>query len=398
MSMASTLCRRFPKGTAVIEPSENHYYQPLWTLVGGGIQRLEDSVRPTGSLIPGGCTWYKTQVAEFNPEKNLVLTADGNEIKYEFLIVAVGLKLRFDMVAGLKEALGTPGVGCNYSPQTVTDTWKAIQNFEGGNAIFTLPNTPIKCLGAPQKIMYLAEDYFRKNNVRHKAKIMFNTSLEKIFGVKKYADALTKIVKERDIQLNFKRNLFSIKPDKKEAVFEVLDDSSKDKKLETYQYDMIHVTPPMGPPDCLLGSPISDKAGFVDVDKVTMRHKKYNNIFAIGDCANSPNGKTAAAVAGQSGVIKANLFATIDGKRMPAQYDGYTSCPLVTGYGKLILAEFNFNGEPLETFPFDQGKERYTMYYMKKDILPEVYWNGLVRGLWPGVTPLRRTLHLGLKK
>lgn len=290
-------------------------------------------------------------------------------------------------------------MGCNYSASTVTDTWKALQNFEGGNAIFTVPNTPIKCLGAPQKIMYLAEDYFRKNNIRHKANIMFNTSLEKIFGVKKYADALTKIVEKRDIKLNLKRNLVSINPEKKEAVFEVPDDTNSEKKLlETYQYDFIHVTPPMGPADCLLGSPISDQAGFVDVDKVTMRHKKYNNIFAIGDCSNSPNGKTAAAVAGQSGVIKANLFAMLDGKPMPAQYDGYTSCPLVTSYGKLILAEFDFNGEPLETFPFDQGKERYSMYYMKKDILPEVYWNGLVKGLWPGVTSVRRALHLGLKK
>lgn len=399
LSIGSTLCRKFPKSTAIIEPSENHYYQPLWTLVGGGINRLEESVRPTGSLIPGGCTWYKTSIAEFSPEKNLVLTTNGDEIKYDFLLVAVGLQLRFDMVHGLKEALGTPGVGCNYSHLTVNDTWKAIQNFQGGNAIFTVPNTPIKCLGAPQKIMYLAEDYFRQNNVRDKANIMFNTSLDKIFGVKKYADALSKIVKEREIKLNFKRNLFAIKPDSKEAVFEVLDDSKSEKKLlETYQYDMIHVTPPMGPPNCLLGSPISDQNGFVDVEKTTMRHKKYSNIFAIGDCANSPNGKTAAAVAGQTGVIKANLFALIDGRPMPAQYDGYTSCPLVTGYGKLILAEFDYNGNPLETFPFDQGKERYTMYYMKKDILPEVYWNGLVRGLWPGVSPLRRTLHLGLKK
>lgn len=397
MAISSTLCRKYPHSTAIIEPSENHYYQPLWTLVGGGIEHLDQSVRPTSSLISSHCTWFKTKVVEFNPEKNIIVTADGNEIGYEFLIVAVGLQLRYDKVAGLQQAFGTPGVGCNYSHQTVNDTWKAIQNFQGGNAIFTLPNTPIKCLGAPQKIMYLAEAHFRDHGVRDKTKVMFNSALDKIFGVQKYADSLRSIIKKRDIQLNFKRNLIEIKPETKEAIFEVLDGSQTEKKLETYQYDMIHVTPPMGPPDCLLGSPISDGNGFVDVDKITMRHKKYPNIFALGDCANSPNGKTAAAVAGQSGVIKENLFALLDGKPMPAQYDGYTSCPLVTGHSKLILAEFDYNGNPLETFPFDQGKERYTMYYMKKDILPEVYWNGLVKGLWPGVTSLRKTLHLGLK-
>jgi len=399
LSISSTLARKFPPhATAIIEPSENHYYQPLWTLAACGIEHLEDSVRPSASLIPNGCTWLKTAAVEFNPDKNIVITADGNEISYEFLIVAVGLQLRFDKVPGLQQALGTPGVGSIYSPLTVNDTWKAIQNFQGGNAIFTLPNSHVKCLGAPQQIMYLAEAYFTKNNVRDKANVIFNTSRDKIFGVKKYADTLMKIVKKREIQVNFQRNLFEIKPDTKEAIFEVLDGSQSKKTLETYKYDMIHVTPPMGPPDCLLGSPISDRHGFVDVDKFTMRHKKYPNIFALGDCANTPNGKTTAAVAGQMGVIKANLFALLDGRAMPAQYNGYSSCPICTGYNKLILAEFDYSGNPLETFPFDQSKERYTMYYVKKYILPEVYWYGLVRGLWPGANLVRRILHLGLKK
>ncbi|XP_031564632.1 sulfide:quinone oxidoreductase, mitochondrial-like [Actinia tenebrosa] len=400
LSIASSLCRAFGKGkTAVVEPSEFHYYQPLWTLVGGGIKPFSDSAALTSDVMPPLASWYKTAAAEFQPDKNLVLCEDGTELAYEYLIVATGLQLRFDLVKGLPEALHTPGVGSNYSRDTVLDTWKNIQDFVGGNAIFTLPNTPIKCLGAPQKIMYITEEQIRKQGVRHRSNVIFNTALGKIFGVKKYADALTKIINERDIKVNFFRNLVEVNADTKEVVFEVLDAANpNEKKYETYKYDFLHVTPPMSPPPCLRGSPISDANGFVDVNKLTMQHKTYKNIFGIGDCTNSPNGKTAAAVAGQSGVLNTNLLLSMEGKPLTAEYDGYTSCPLVTGHGKLILAEFDFEGNPLETFPFDQGKERTSMYYMKKDILPEVYWNGLVKGLWPGVGTVRRALHLGLKK
>ncbi|EDO49988.1 predicted protein [Nematostella vectensis] len=403
LAIAHSLCRKFGQGfTAVVEPSEVHYYQPLWTLVGGGIKPLEESAKPMTDVMPKICKWFKTRGKEFQPDKNLVILEDGTELSYEFLIIAVGLQLRFDMVKNLPEALGTPGIGSNYSAATVMDTWKNLQSFQGGNAIFTVPNTPIKCLGAPQKIMYITEDYLRQTPaIRNKSNIMFNTALGRIFGVKKYADVLTKIVEDRGIHLNFYHNLVEVNPDTKEAIFEIIDpeaDTSKERNRLSYKYDLLHVTPPMSPPECLRGSPVSDERGYVDVNKITTQHKTYENIFGIGDCTNSPNGKTAAAVAGQSGVLKANLYSLMEGKPMRAAYDGYTSCPLVTGYGRLVLAEFDFEGNPLETFPFDQGKERSSMYYMKKDILPEVYWNALIKGLWPGVGTVRKALHLGLKK
>lgn len=402
IACAASLRRIFGKDEtiAIIEPSQTQYYQPLWTLVGAGVVDFENSGRPMEKLIPKGCEWIQAKVERFHPDSNTVVTHDGEKISYEYLIVALGLQLRFDMVDGLPEALHSYGVCSNYSPLTVKDTWKNLQSFQGGNALFTLPNTPIKCLGAPQKIMYLTDDYLRKNGVRDKTTIHFCSALGTIFGVQKYAKELLKICKERDLNLNFRHNLIRIDAAERTATFDVLGDDGITKgETKTMEYDMIHVTPPMSAPLALRKSKeLVDGNGFLDVHQYQLQHKIYPNIFGLGDCTNTPNGKTAAAVAGQTGVLIKNLLAYIDGTYMKAKYDGYTSCPLVTSYGKCILAEFDYNAQPLETFPINQAKERYFSYLVKKDILPEVYWSGLMKGAWYGPGNLRKALRLGLSK
>ncbi|XP_063203209.1 sulfide:quinone oxidoreductase, mitochondrial isoform X2 [Chroicocephalus ridibundus] len=377
ITMSARMKRKVGAGNvAVVEPSETHYYQPLWTLVGGGAKRLATSARPTGSVMPKGVEWIKSRVTALDPDKNCVWLENDIKIK------------------GLPEGFDHPKIGSNYSVHTVEKTWKALQDFKEGNAIFTFPNTPVKCAGAPQKIMYLSEAYWRKTGKRSKANIMFNTSLGVIFGVKKYADALLEIIKERNIAVNYKCNLVEVRADKQEAVFENLD---KPGVTEVHQYEMLHVTPPMGPPDVLINSPVSDQIGWVDVDKETLQHKKYPNVFGIGDCTNLPTSKTAAAVAAQSGVLDKTISLVMKNQLPTKKYDGYTSCPLVTGYNKVILAEFDYDAQPLETFPIDQSKERVTMYHMKADMMPFLYWNMLLKGYWGGPAPVRKLMHLGLK-
>ncbi|RWS14732.1 hypothetical protein B4U79_06115 [Dinothrombium tinctorium] len=356
-----------------------HYYQPLWTFVGGGIKDVKESERPIRNFIPPHCEWIQNSVKEFLPDENAVKLSDNSTINYEYLVVAIGIEMDLDRIKGLKEALNTEGVCSNYMVDTVTKTWKCIQNFKEGNAIFTFPNTPIKCAGAPQKIMYLADDYFRKTNKRDKANIIYNSSLGVIFGAPKYAQSLNEIVKKRNITVNYKHNLIEIKPQTKEAIFEKLETGEK----VPFKYDMIHVTPPQKPPAVL--KPLADSAGFVNVDKETLQHTKYSNIFSLGDCSNLPTSKTAAAVAAESGVLVENLNAFMNKSPMKRKYTGYTSCPLITSYNTCILAEFDYNLQPLETFPIDQGKERTSMYYMTKDAIPFIYWNLLTRCLYYGV-------------
>ncbi|NXX25825.1 SQOR protein, partial [Nicator chloris] len=377
IAMSARMKRKVGAGNvAVVEPSETHYYQPLWTLVGGGAKQLADSARPMGSVIPTGVDWIKSQVIALDPDRNCVWLENDTKVSYKYLIIALGLSLHYEKIKGLPEGFKHPKIGSNYSAQTVEKTWKALHDFKEGNAIFTFPNTPVKCAGAPQKIMYLSDAYLRKTGKRSKANIMFNTSLGVIFGVKKYADALLEVIEDRNLAVNYKRNLIEVRADKQEAVFENLD---KPGETEVHQYEMLHVTPPMGPPAALINSPVSDESGWVDVDKETLQHKKYPNVFAIGDCTNLPTSKTAAAVAAQSGVLDKTISLVMKNELPVKKYDGYTSCPLVTDYNKVILAEFDYNAQPLETFPIDQSKERTTMYHMKAGMMPLLYWNALLK-------------------
>jgi len=385
-----------PGDVGVIEPSKIHYYQPLWTLVGGGVKTLAQSARPMESLLPKGANWLKDSVASFDPVNNKLFTENGDVVNYEFMVVAMGLELRYDKIKGLPEAFDTPGVGSNYSAKYVEKTQKAIHEFKGGNAIFTYPNSPIKCPGAPQKIMYLAEEIFKSKGLS--ANIQYRSSLPVIFACKKYADALWEVVKRKDINVHLRQHLVEIKPDTKEAVFEDLESNN----LITVPYDMIHITPPMTTPAALNSSAnLADAAGFLSVNKETLQHTEYPNIFGIGDCTSIPVARTAAAVAGQIGILRKNLGAAISGSNtLPASYGGYTSCPLVTGKSSLILAEFDFQAppQPLETFPINQAKERWIMFQFKSHFLPPLYWYGLVKGWWEGPSIIRKVLSLGLSK
>lgn len=366
---------------AIIDPSEHHFYQPLWTLVGGGVMAREASRKPMVELIPAGAKWIRDAVIEFRPEQNLLRTRDGLEVEYEYLVVAPGLQIDWDKIDGLPEALGKNGVCSNYSYDTVESTWQNIRGFTGGNAIFTFPPPPIKCAGAPQKIMYLAEDYFRKQGLRDKSNVIYYCATPSIFSAPHYAEALNRqVVGPRNIDVRYKHNLVAIRGEAKEAVFR----NTESGEEVVQSYDMIHVVPPMSAPDFVKQSPLANEAGWVDVNKETLQHSRFSNVFGIGDASSLPTSKTAAAVRAQAPVLEANLSAVMRGQQPEARYDGYTSCPLVTGYGKLILAEFDYDLKPCETFPFDQSKERWSMYQLKRYVLPVIYWKGLLRGYqWP---------------
>lgn len=378
ITVAAQLTRNWLNGpdVAVIDPAENHYYQPLWTLVGAGLAKKEVTQRPEASVIPRGVTWIRDAVTELLPEQNSIRTGDRKTVTYDWLVVAAGLQINWDRIPGLRESVGKEGVCSNYSYATVDSTWEAIRSFRGGTAVFTMPSGAVKCGGAPQKIMYLADDRFREFGVRDRTNIIYCSALPNIFAIEPYRATLEKVVARKDIDCRFREELIEIRPASKEAVFRHLDTG----EISTIRYDLLHVTPPMGPPTFLATSPLANRDGWVDVDKETLRHVRHPNVFALGDCSNLPTSKTGAAIRKQAPVLVRNLRAAMHGKPLPAGYDGYTSCPLVTGIGSLVLAEFNYNKEPDESFPVDQSKERWSMWVLKRYLLPLFYWHGMLKG------------------
>ncbi|MBP6180741.1 FAD/NAD(P)-binding oxidoreductase [Flavobacterium sp.] len=406
LSVASQLLLKNKNLTiGIVDPAEKHYYQPAWTLVGAGVFDIKDTEKDQSNYIPKNTTWIKEAVTTFLPEKNTVLCSNDKEITYDYLIVCPGIQLDWDKIDGLKETLGKNEISSNYNFKTAPYTWELIKNFKGGTAVFTNPTTPIKCGGAPHKIMYLACDYWLKKGILDQCDVHYISGASVIFGVPEYAETLKKLVSKYGIKVHFGANVTAINGGTKTISFETKELSkdleNKFSNLQTSDYaiienknedlfskvslnfDICHTVPPQSAPDFIKNSLLKDDKnplGYVEIDKNTMQHSRYKNIFSLGDCTNAPCSKTGAAIRKQAPVVVQNLLALINGMPLNASYDGYSACPIPTQYGKLMLAEFDYSNKPKMTFPFDQAKPRWTMWILKTKILPWLYWNKILKG------------------
>ena len=383
IAAASSLLARAPNlDITLIDPAETHYYQPGWTMVGAGIFDALSTAKPMSKLIPGKATWIKAEVLAFEPEQNAVILQGSRVVKYKYLIVCPGLMLNWLGVEGLVDALGHDGVTSNYRHDLASYTWKLVQALRGGRAVFTQPGMPIKCAGAPQKAMYLSADYWRKTGALQHIDISFFNASAVLFGVAAYVPALMEYIALYGVDLEFSQNLVSIDgPGKKATFVKTLADGSKESVVA--DYDVIHVTPPQQSPAFVRASPLADGAGWVDVDPATLRHKRFDNIFSLGDATNTSNAKTAAAARKQAPVVAHNLLAAMGKTKGVAQYDGYGSCPLTVERGKIVLAEFLYGGKVAPSFPswlIDGTRPSRAAWLLKEQVLPPLYWNAMLKG------------------
>jgi sulfide:quinone oxidoreductase len=376
ITIAAALRRRNRQlKVGLIEPNEAHYYQPALTLVGSGEQTVAQNTRLEAHLIPDNTTWIKDSAVTFEPEDNRVLLEKGDPVNYDYLVVCPGLKCDWDKVEGLKETLGKNNVSSNYSHDFAPYTWECIQKLTSadGPAVFTQPPMPIKCPGAPQKIVYLAADYFKKK--RRNLDVAFHSATPGIFGVPYFARAMDKVITRHNVDFHTQSNLTKVDGENKIATFTSPDDESTDVK-----FGMLHVTPPQCAPDFIRDSPLADDAGWMDVDKTTLQSTRYPNIFGLGDVTNTPNSKTAAAVRKQAPVVLDHILALKAGREMTSEYDGYASCPLTTAYGEMVLAEFRYGGQVTPTIPLSPRIARRSYWYIKKWGLAVLYWSYMLKG------------------
>lgn len=404
MTVAARLLNANSKlDVAIIDPANKHYYQAAWTLVGAGTFDYQKTARNMGDLIPKGAKWIQQAVQSIDADNNKITLDDGTDIDYDYLVACPGVKYDYDAVEGLADTIDKNGVCSNYTDPEYT--WKVLQEFKGGTAIFTQPATPIKCGGAPQKIMYLADDYWRKSGVRKDSNVLFLTPGSVIFGVEPFKSTLMKVVDRKELQLRFFHRLTKIDGKNKKVYYDIVkpfekishlcynysdvDDSEIIEDKAVYDFDMLHLAPPQAAPDFIQQSSIAHQEGpskgWINVDQYSMQHNIYPNVFALGDAAALPTAKTGAAIRKQAPVLVENLLHVMDNKSILSKgYNGYSSCPLVTGYGKMVLAEFNYEGkrdsDPLLSKLFDTGKELYPMWILKKYGLPFMYWNMMLRG------------------
>lgn len=385
ITVASRLRRAGVDDIAIVEPATEHYYQPLWTLVGGGLAGVAESVRPEASVMPRRVRWIRDRCVGVDPDARVVATAGGGRIGYDLLVMAAGIQLDWGAVPGLREALASPAVASNYDVRLAPKTWQVMRDLRRGTAVFTMPPGPIKCPGAPQKIAYLCADHWRRRGVLGDIRVVLVLPGSGLFGIPAYTAVLARAVERYGIEVRFDTEVVSFDAAARQVT--LLDTRTGVKDM--LGYDAAHVTPPQSAPDWVKHSPLAqpgDERGFVDVDQHTLQHKRYPEIFALGDVAGTPNAKTGAAVRRQAPIVVAGALAALADQQPPGHYDGYAACPFTTARNRVLLAEFDYSmsasmtarrGIPL----LDTTKERYSMWLLKRYGLPRAYWTLFLRGL-----------------
>ncbi|WP_205203623.1 NAD(P)/FAD-dependent oxidoreductase [Azonexus hydrophilus] len=339
----------------LVDARKAHFYQPGFTLVAGGIKPASYVVSSTRDYVPSGVELIEEAVAEIDPEGRKVVTATGKPVPYDYLIVATGLRLDYAAIEGMDvEQIGNNGLGSIYhSPEKAAATWQAMSKFadSGGVGVFLRPGTEMKCAGAPLKYTFLTDDHLRRRGNRGKAEIIYNANNKVLFSVPIVHEKVRMLFEERDIRMNYERTLAAIDLGKKIATFKTAEGPVE------LQYDFINVIPPMRAADAVRNSPLPWQEGnwaadgWIEVDKHTLRHKRFDNVFAVGDVAGVPKGKTAASVKWQVPVAVDHLVAQIEGRESQAHYGGYTSCPLITRLGQAMLIEFDYKDNLVPSFP-----------------------------------------------
>lgn len=381
ITVAARLLRKGYTDVAVIEPSDKHYYQAMWTLVGGGQAKASATERAEASVMPRRAAWIRKAASAFDPDNNVVTCVDGSTYGYDVLVVCPGIQLNWAATPGLPEALGRGGVSSNYRFDLAPKTWDLIRGTRSGSAVFMMPSGPMKCAGAPQKIAYLAADHWRKEGVLGKIDIHLVVPTPRIFGIPAIADNLDKVIAGYGIQLHTLSEVTGVDVDSGKVTVSAVGEGGTDTTLA---YDMLHAVPRQSAPDWIKSSPLStgEPTGYVDVDKHTMQHVRYPNVFALGDAGSTPNSKTGAAIRKQAPAVVANIDSYLKGRPLSASYDGYASCPIVTSAHDMLLAEFDYDFNLKPSFPvLDPTKPHRPYWFLKKYGLPFMYWNLMLKGL-----------------
>ncbi|WP_457808837.1 NAD(P)/FAD-dependent oxidoreductase [Kushneria sp. EE4] len=373
---------------AIIEPAESHYYQPGWTLVGGGVFDADRTRRPMTAVLPAGVAHYAQAATTIDPDRGVVRLSDGRTLCYRALVVAPGLELDWGAIDGLSGALGAHGVTSNYRFDLAPYTWSLIQNLRRGRALFTQPAMPIKCAGAPQKAMYLACDHWRRRGALQDINVQFHNAGGALFGVGAYIPALMEHVERYGIGLEFHQQLMAVDGPGQRPHF-LIHGADGCQREHVEPFDMLHVVPPQRAPALIRNSRLANDAGWLDLHPNTLQHQHYPAIFGAGDVSATPNAKTAAAVRVQAPIVADNVVAYLKGEALSARYQGYGACPLTVSHGRVVLAEFGYGGELMPTLPgwLNDGRRATALaWQLKACAMPAIYWHLMLKGREWGVS------------
>lgn len=378
ISVAARILRKSRAEVAIVEPRSEHYFQPLFSHIAAGAARMAEAVRPQHSVMPRRAHWIQAQAVEVLPEENTVVLVDGRRVGYDQLIVCPGLQLDFGAVPGLLEAMDGVHGSSDYDPELVARTWELIRGLGGGTAVFTQPPGPAKCAGAAQKVAYMACDYWRSAGKLKDIEVHLVVPSPTIFGMPDVDAELNRKIDEYGIILHTGSTLDSVN-----APARTLTLSGPAGKHEM-AYDLLHAVPPQSAPSWLKSTPLpapGDPGGFIEVDDRTLRHRRYPNVWSLGDAAGSSNSKSGGALRKQTKVVALNLLAALAGNEPTQRYNGYSVCPFTLSRKTAFFAEFDQDYRPMKSYPvLKMAKERRWQWIMDRWIFPQIYWHMILKG------------------
>ncbi|MEA9986154.1 FAD/NAD(P)-binding oxidoreductase [Subtercola sp. RTI3] len=394
LSVAGRLRRYGVSDVTVIEPRENHLYQPMFSHIAGGTAAPGMAVRRQASVIPRGVGWIRDRVETIAPDTNTVMLESGARVTYGQLVVCPGIQKNWNAVPGLADAMATPQGVSNYELEYAPKAWQVLSSTRSGTVVFTQPAGPATCAGAAQKPMYLACDYWREQGVLADIRVVLVVSSPTLFGMPMIDRELERKVAEYGIEVQYSSELVEVDAQAKTLVIAGVGaySGSGGVSRRSLSYDVLHAVPPQSAPDWIASTGLAavagnvrddgDTTGFVDVDPLTLRHPRYPNVWSLGDAAATTNSKSGGALRQQTLVLAKNLAAALAGKPLPERYNGYSVCPFTVSRSSVVFAEFDDRYQPKPTIPFWRGlaKERRLTWVADRYVLPWVYWNLILKG------------------
>ncbi|MCR2764400.1 NAD(P)/FAD-dependent oxidoreductase [Microbacterium sp. zg.B48] len=381
LSVAGRLRRMGVDDVVVVEPRAHHRYQPLFSHIAGGTAPAAMALRDQADVMPKGVGWIRDAVTAVDAESSSLLLASGTRLGYDHVIVCPGIQRDWDAIPGLAAAMASRSGASNYEFELAAKASPLLRDLRRGTVVFSQPPGPASCAGAAQKPMYLACDYWRRTGVLGNIRVILLVPDESVFGIPEIDAELDRKITEYGIELRTRTQLLDVDAEERTALVGRPDGTGREK----LSYDVLMVEPPQSAPDWLKRStlPSADETrGFVEVDPRTLRHKRYENVWSLGDAAATTNSKSGGALRKQTLTLAKNLAAALKGKPAVAAYEGYSVCPFTVSRSTVVFAEFDDRGELKPTIPFWKGlaRERRLTWVLDRHILPWVYWHMILKG------------------
>jgi sulfide:quinone oxidoreductase len=321
----------------LIGNSPLHTYQPGLLFLPfrkPGYRTLADIQRENSGFVGAGVEYLCETITALDPQARTVTTDKGSH-RYDWLVLALGCRTLIDAIDGLPERWGTRVHGF-YTPDSALKLADALEKFEGGDLVVDIAEMPIKCPVAPLEFVCLVDEYLTRRGIRARTNLTLMTPLDGAFTKPICNEMLTGMLAAKGVEVVADAPLAA-----------VTDKAVASANGKTLPYDLLVTIPPHEGSDLIDEAGLGDGLGFGLTDKQTLKAKKAERVFLLGDNTNVPTSKAGSVAHFQAEVVVHNLLREIAGKESEPLADGHANCFIETGFGKAILVDFNYDIQPV---------------------------------------------------